>query len=338
MDRFMDIYGLNTTSESPLVFYPNLPDYILYLTVVSCILSLIGSLNILLAYIYVPDIQNFARKLFVYLTAANSLDNFGVIIGLIRYFIINDDTRAFVGWNSIKLLDICVFQALVTSYAPSVSFFWTTMIAFYIFMQVESPKTAKAMSKNSCLLLYHVIGWGLPAILCMVPLYYDVYGENFSTYTGPWCWIRSGLTRKETVTWMFVSVKGWEFFTYLVTAAVFMLILWTRYKKKRNPFTVNDASYNSLFPSDRFLMYTWLLLVLLRLPGNIRLALLLNNPTGNYPGRTLLMTIQSTLDASQAFTNFVCFFYFEKRILAFLYRCRCKCRDKEKNYGTLMNA
>jgi G protein-coupled receptor 157 len=134
------------------------PTYTISLTLLSCFLSIFGSFIIIITYINLPVIQNFARKLLLSLTVADLLTAFGNSIGSIRYLVLKSkggDCELLLASDSV-----CVVQSFITTYSSMASFFWTSIIAFHIYMQIIHRSSG--MRTGLMLIGYQVLCWGVP--------------------------------------------------------------------------------------------------------------------------------------------------------------------------------
>jgi G protein-coupled receptor 157 len=133
------------------------PIYVLVLSITSCCLSLIGIFCIFVSYVAIVTIRNYIRKLLIFLTIANLIDVLGIIIGIVRYMLLE-----FTDERYKKETQVCLFQSVVTSFAPCSSFFWTVFIAIYFQVQVLRPSWAHKLSSKQATVTYHVVSWGVP--------------------------------------------------------------------------------------------------------------------------------------------------------------------------------
>lgn len=67
----------------------------------------------------------------------------------------------------------------------------------------------------------------------MVGAFKNVFGEDLSISSGPWCWIRGCLDNNEIVKWMTITGKGWEISTYIVTAFLYIYLKYYMIKRVR---------------------------------------------------------------------------------------------------------
>jgi H+/Cl- antiporter ClcA len=136
------------------------PIYVLVVTILSCLLSLIGIICIFVSYYAIASVRNYIRKLLLFLTIDNLLDVIGIIIGLARYILLE-----YTDESNQHEQESCTLQSFITSFAPCSSFFWTVIIAVYIQVQVLKPRWVDKMSNKRATVTYHVMSWGIPGKL-----------------------------------------------------------------------------------------------------------------------------------------------------------------------------
>ncbi|XP_045162537.2 G-protein coupled receptor 157-like isoform X2 [Mercenaria mercenaria] len=213
----------------------------------------------------------------------------------------------------------CIFQSMITSFAPCSSFFWTVFIAIYFQVQVLKPSWADKMSSKASSVVYHVLSWGIPGVICVLALYYNVFGDTEEIYTGPWCWIKTSQSRKHALVWMLLTVKGWELLSYLILAEVLVFVVFKKYilprclRRHRRPYTeLFDQGINistRLRREDKNFVYVWLIFYVLRFGGTFRFLMhAIHGPLiDHFMVRTarVMMVWQAFGDTAQAFGNFI---------------------------------
>lgn len=143
----------------------------LALTMLSCILSIFGSIMIFFTFAKLPQIRNLLRKLLLALTVADFFTAAGNITGSIRYALLDVDI---VGCKRLADSDVvCVMQSFITTFSSMSSFFWTTVIAFHIFINI----TRRSEVTNSRLLLL-----GYSALCYMVPGMSHLFTEQICVH------------------------------------------------------------------------------------------------------------------------------------------------------------
>ncbi|KAK3594990.1 hypothetical protein CHS0354_019919 [Potamilus streckersoni] len=292
--------------------------YTLALTGTSCCMSICGAIVISLTYCCLPEIRNFPRKLLLYLTFADMLTAFGNLMGTIRYGLVKEGDKLGNISGTIYYFanrnEVCVIQSFITTFSSMASFFWTVIIAVYIFTAVVHPSHVFKSIKAEC--VYHLLSWGIPGAVTIIALALNVLGEDASLSTGSWCWIRSDLEpRVWTSVWMVLSGKGWEILCYVTTMSLYCILKLKLWKRR----TVKFSSLNTeLREEDKNFMWVWFVLYLLRIWGTVRFFLsftaIINNGEPIVHAHSVLLNMQGVGDSGQAFWNFVIFCLCDKTI------------------------
>eukprot|EP01006_Ploeotia_vitrea_P040811 TRINITY_DN66462_c7_g1_i1.p1 TRINITY_DN66462_c7_g1~~TRINITY_DN66462_c7_g1_i1.p1 ORF type:complete len:285 (-),score=121.11 TRINITY_DN66462_c7_g1_i1:715-1569(-) len=125
----------------------------------SC-LSIVGTLFITLSYVVFPSLRSFPYKIIVFLGLADFFNALSYLIGL----------------NS----ELCQLQAAMSQFFAVATFFWTACFAYNI-VQVLVYQHMD-VSRNEP--YYHMVSWGVPAVLLVINLALDSFGDGVV-----WCWI-----------------------------------------------------------------------------------------------------------------------------------------------------
>ena len=123
-----------------------------YLTAVTSILSIIGSLIIIACYVAFKDMRTVGRKLLVYLSVADFLTAFGNFLGIMWYYSRDGMSESGVKW-------FCEFHAALTFFSSISSFLWTVAIALHLYICVvkKDAHTADKLVPG-----FHVVCWVIP--------------------------------------------------------------------------------------------------------------------------------------------------------------------------------
>ncbi|KAL3861115.1 hypothetical protein ACJMK2_007184 [Sinanodonta woodiana] len=327
--------SISTTPISPAIntnfSYEYLPAYTLALVGTSCSLSILGAVSIALTYFLLPEIRNFPRKLLLYLTFADLLNACGNLMGTIRYVLsksgdkYGDNLRT--STYNINKSEVCIIQSCITTFSSLASFFWTVIIAVYIFTAVVYSSRVFKGAKAEC--FYHILSWGIPGTITITAVALKVLGEDHSMVTSSWCWIRSDLEPPVmTSIWMVLAGKGWEIMCYLTTMSLYCLLKLMLWKRR----TVSFRSLNNEFrEEDNNFMWVWFVLYLLRIWGTVRFVLSLTPVSTNSEDvgltQLVLLNLQGIGDSSQAFWNFVIFCLCDKTVRKGI-TARCRNRSE----------
>jgi hypothetical protein len=110
----------------------------------------------------------FNQRLILYLAIAS-------ILQPLTYFFDSYDLAGDQGW--------CRFMGIMTQYIDWVAVLWISCITFTVCIGAVLYKPTDKLE-----IPYHVICWGIPVILALIPLIELTYG-----LAGLWCWIRSSI-------------------------------------------------------------------------------------------------------------------------------------------------
>lgn len=107
---------------------------------ISCALSFLGSLLIIITYIIWADLRTTPRKLLVFMSVADLLSAISYSFGVWKIF--DEDS-----------LD-CIVQGAISTFANTSSFFWTVAIAIYLYIFIVRSSQRVA---DSLVLYFHLV-------------------------------------------------------------------------------------------------------------------------------------------------------------------------------------
>ena len=235
----INYYSLECNNEGwRRLEFPKLP---LYLSMVSCSLSIVGSILTILPYILWKDIRTGVRKIITFLAIADFFTAFGYMMGNINYLIFFGDSEHNYLEACKSFGTICEIQSYISSWSSSSSFLWTSILALYLYWTIVK---GSMWTVNKYFPLYHVLSWGGP-ILVMFPLL--VAGKlGYSLFaSGTWCFIRGSLEtdfnvnykmEPWTIAYILLGGKALEIFTYLWVILFYSGIFCTIKRKVYNYF------------------------------------------------------------------------------------------------------
>ncbi len=156
-----------------------IPDSVRVVVGVTCVLSMIGALLIILSYILIRDIRTKAREILVNLSLMDFMAAAANFIGVV--------TNLYEGKDSIEK-NLCVAQASVAMYSTLSSVMWTICVAVYVFLRImlEDSKVAQRSVYG-----FYVICYGLPLIMTLWFAFTDKLGvDTFHNGGSSWCSLR----------------------------------------------------------------------------------------------------------------------------------------------------
>jgi len=291
-------------------------DVVRWICVFSCLLSIGGSLGIIIAYYLYPALRKPARHLLLWLSVAD--------LGTALIYIIT-----IIGCYDCKHCSepTKLATSLIGVFFPVSSFLWTDCIALYIFGASYQLKWATTVRQLFC--SFHLVSWILPLVLILIitVIYYvqDQHMRFSSDYTGGWCWVdRIGLQLLggKAVEWFsIVFLSLIYFFTFCRLRSI------KKFRKKIEMLTKEEQQGmgGSMFASRRSaaqfstdhgkinelltrLTLIPLIFLVLRAPGSVRVVLVYLEVIAK-GGETddLLAILQALCDPLQGFCNGVLF-------------------------------
>jgi hypothetical protein len=164
--------------------------------------SMVGSLLIILSYIFFPIFRSVNNRLVLYLSISDFFASFGLFLG--RWTLQNG-----VG-------GFCYFQAVLLQQFVLSSTLWTVCIAINLFCLIYLRKSERQVARHEP--FYHIAVWGLPIPMWIICL--SISEPNLGTPFGDaslWCWI--------TVKWSVLQIVF--FYAPLWASFLFNLIIYT---------------------------------------------------------------------------------------------------------------
>jgi len=263
-------------------------------TIVSCILSIVGSLLIIITYIAWTDIRTRARQIVVFLSIADLLSAVGYLYGTARKF--NENS-----WD-------CVAQSAVTTFANVSSFFWTCSIAVYIYLLIVQQQR---QITRSCMISLHVVNWGVPAIIVAAGVLLGGLGWDRSFISVGWCWVN--LDNSYFLLWTLLGGKIWEFSAYILLPALYIIV-------KKHMYTQTHR-FSDLTLSDRHALMTRVdlkltlipvIFIFLRVWSTVRYVLyLVDSP---YKTNVVLMCLHGVGNTLQGAANCILFCFLTRKV------------------------
>ncbi len=165
------------------------------LSIVSCLFSLF----VMLTYFMFPEMR---KKLFMKLIFYMSLADFGM--NVVSAFGFPPDGSA-----------LCWIQGMCQIYFAISSWLWTTVLSYSIYSLMKYEKIYHSERAT------HILCWGLPLLLAVIPIANFDYGAPSPDYQ--WCYLTSRGAHPDWAFdfWSYASFFGWFFL------CVLLMITWT---------------------------------------------------------------------------------------------------------------
>ncbi|XP_066526151.1 G-protein coupled receptor 157 [Hoplias malabaricus] len=278
----------------------------------SCVLSLLGSLLIICTYATWGDLRTTPRKLLVFLSVADLLSALSYFYGVLKDF--DSDTKD------------CIAQGAISTFANTSSFFWTVAIGIYLYIFIVKSSQRLA---DSLVLYFHLISWGVPLAITVAALALQKIGYDASEVSVGWCWV--SIREKDHVLWMLLTGKIWEFLAYITLPVLYILIKRHIHKahaalSEYRPILATSPTSQSLSTmADRKLTLIPIIFIALRMWSTIRFLLMLaDSPARQNPVLVILHGIGNTF---QGAANCIMFVLCTRPVRSRLINVLC-CQDR----------
>lgn len=162
------------------------PTSIRWVVGVTCVLSMIGSVLIILSYFLIPAIRTKAREILVNLSLMDFMVATANLVGILTDYANDIPMHNASDPGIVTEKNLCIAQASFAMYGTISSVLWTICIAVYVFLRImlEGSKLAQR-----CVYVFYVICYGLPLVMT---IWYSTTGKlGFDHYGGSgWCSLR----------------------------------------------------------------------------------------------------------------------------------------------------
>lgn len=211
-----------------------------YLSLTSCLLSVFGSILTVLPYILWKDIRTGVRKIITFLAIADFFTAFGYIIGNINELYFKSNSKSDYQ-DACKTFDtVCEIQSYISSWSSMSSFFWTSILALYLYWTIVKGNMKKV---NKFFPIYHILAWGSPVLVVFPLLVFGRLGYSLFA-SGSWCFIKGDLDTgftdgdyyrmsAQTIFLILLGGKALEIFTY-IWVIIFYGTIFINIRKKVN--------------------------------------------------------------------------------------------------------
>jgi G protein-coupled receptor 157 len=243
--------------------------------IVSCTLSVLGSLLIVYAYVRWKDLRTGSRSIVTYLAIADLVTALGYIAGSANY-ILHFGSRG--NTERCRVFDTaCQIQSFVTTTSSLCSFAWTLFLAVYLYLVIVKAKLVLA---NKLIPLFHVVAWGVPLLITLPLLIMGKLG--YSPYAASnWCFVKDSLPHNdpkyacghlnyEELLLALVGGKAWEITTYVLVIVLYAAMKWHIHKETREAGSyqlVGESTVTAMQRADKKLTFIPVVFILLRIWG-----------------------------------------------------------------------
>ena len=214
------------------------------IALVISMLSLMGSIFIIICYIAFKHLRKFAFTLVMILSVTDVLNQTMDFL---------QPTAAELDYmeSSNTVSTECYVQAIGNSIFELASVLWTTAIAATLYMFIFLRMTSDAV--ESKLKYMFLFCYGLPLILGLLPLINNAYGPS-----GAWCWIK---TNAGFEYWQFIQFYGPLWIAIIFNTFVYVRT-WRLLRRIYETSNGNDETYQRLRGvMQRLQMYPFILII-----------------------------------------------------------------------------
>lgn len=216
----------DSISWSNISEHPPVDHTIRSISAVTCALSMMGSVAIILSYVLIKDIRSKARELLVHLSVMDltyATANFiGTILPYDKYLVHRHSGHAHDNYKRV-----CQAQAFFAAYGTIGSMLWTLGVAVYLYYRVISHNVR--LTKRVVRVLY-VVCYVLPLYVSLWLLVRKHYGYPRSeNYTGGWCTFLMGADTHEKGKFdeellLFMVNDIWILLTFVTIIPIYLII------------------------------------------------------------------------------------------------------------------
>lgn len=181
------------------------------------LLSIAGSLLVILTYVLFKNLRTVARQLLVNLSEADILANLSQIFGMAANLSRNRNTTHASRSDHVHfdVAAACASQGGLSLFGTVACFLWTIALAVYLFALLV-VKRSKA--RRGLVAIFYVICWGLPLTLVVAYASGGFLGYEEVAHVG-WCYVRSGSGHR------WITVVGYDAWMCLVLLTLLILFI-----------------------------------------------------------------------------------------------------------------
>ena len=203
-----------------------------YLTYVSSVLSILGCILTISAYILWKDVrQSTARVLLLFLAIADLGTGLGYLMAVVGFnaMIRNYNQLRCPSWKYILFSRV---QSFITTFFPVSSFFWTSVMGLYFLSALVFRRHKWGLK---VLVILNVICWGLPFVFLVVMSSLKILGPGkcngtSSSAAAAWSFVSDSTdlyTDNRTLYLVFEALCGkmWEMLSYVIVLGCYLIIL-----------------------------------------------------------------------------------------------------------------
>ena len=194
-----------------------------YVNIAASVLSILGSLLIILVYILLKDLRSGAQKIITQLAVADFFMAVGFIMGAVNFLTHYNGS----GERGCQIFQtVCKIQSFITAWASVSSYVWISILAIHFILCLHN---FTALSTR-LMPLYMTLAWLGPLLvllplLCLGKLGYSRYAAS------NWCYVEDEddnqpVSQKRGTIVTIVAAAGlWEDISFVIVAVTYGVIL-----------------------------------------------------------------------------------------------------------------
>ena len=216
----------NFTPLTPPINHSSVSDALRIISGVTCSLSIIGSLAIILSYVFIREIRSKARELLVHLSIMDLIYTTANFVGLIvpydKYLFYRQKIPEY---NNFERL--CKAQAFFAVYGTIGSILWTLGLAVYLYYRIVSHD--HRVTKRIVMMLY-VVCYLLPLYPSLWLLLRGHLGYPPSAHeSGGWCTVLIGSDNTKESKYdqelLLIMVDDlWIWLTFIIMLPIYLVV------------------------------------------------------------------------------------------------------------------
>jgi len=282
--------------------------------IVTCTLSMVGSLFIIVSFALFKDFQNSqSRRLLVLLSFCDFMT---AVAYLVRLGPMTPEDEA-----QPSTATICHLQSALNIYANMASFFWTDFISLFVLL---SRKYGMKQASRA-IPFFHIISWGVPLISVSVVGGFGAWGYDNGAATADWCWIDGD----RSFYWHIIAGKGVEWMSYFFVTIIYICVFIDLRKASDQQLLLAHRGGTNWKITEKKLLAIPVIFIILRFPGTFRTVYLMFNPDN--PTRFgWIVVLQAIGDSGQGLANGLLFGVFTEKVRSYYYKLLGRCTRQDK--------
>lgn len=215
----LSVLAFQSTQEDADECAPSISTSLRAVVGVTCALSMIGSLLIIISYCMIPGIRTKGREILVNLSlmdfVAAASNCTGIAINFTHYLGNSSDSTLHTTMNRL-----CVAQAVFAQYGTISSILWTICLSVYIYLCIMMDNKKVAFRS---VVAFYVLCYGLPAI---VSAWYVSTGKlGFDRIGGSgWCSVILESHGKRQLLSIIFTNDIWIYLTIIIVPVIFVAL------------------------------------------------------------------------------------------------------------------